>query len=355
MVKCILRKYEIREERLLDKIIKIETRKDFDKLNKAAEALSCGKLVAFPTETVYGLGANALDNEAVASIFKAKGRPQDNPLIVHIAEKEDIKKLVKCVPDAAQKVLDNLTPGPVTIVLEKSDIVPDVVTAGGKTVAVRVPESEIARELIKRAGVPVAAPSANTSGKPSPTKASHVYADLSESVEYIVDGGSCRVGLESTVVDLTVTPPVILRPGGVTHEELSSLLGEVLGYSKDEDEKTAPKSPGMKYRHYAPEGEMTVFTGVGIRDEIKNEIISRKDKKIYVLTAGEYNYEAAACINCGAAPEEYSRNLFDALRSADGFGAEVVFAEFPFSPGGITTALYNRILKSCGGNVKICR
>ena len=339
----------------LDKIIKINGREDFDKLDKAAKALKDGKLVAFPTETVYGLGANALDDLAVASIFKAKGRPQDNPLIVHIAEKEDIKRLVKSVPDVAKKVLDNLTPGPVTIVLEKSDIVPDVVTAGGNTVAVRIPESAIARELIKRAGVPVAAPSANTSGKPSPTKASHVYSDLAESVEYIVDGGACRVGLESTVVDLTVTPPAILRPGGVTHEELSALLGEVLGYSKNDSDETAPKSPGMKYRHYAPNGEMTVFVGVGIREEIKNEITSCEGKKIYILTAGEYGYDGAVSINCGATAEEYSKNLFDALRSADGDGADVVLAEFPFSPGGITTALYNRILKSCGGNVKICR
>ena len=349
-----MRNYDIKEEELLDKIIKIKSSEDFDKLDSAAEALRLGKLVAFPTETVYGLGANALDSEAVASIFKAKGRPQDNPLIVHIADKEDIKKLVKSVPEAAQKILDNLTPGPVTVVLEKKDTVPDVVTAGGKTVAVRIPESEIARELIRRSGVPVAAPSANTSGKPSPTKASHVYSDLAESVEFIVDGGACRVGLESTVVDLTVTPPTILRPGGVTHEELCHLLGEVRGYSKDDSDNGAPKSPGMKYRHYAPDGEMTVFQGEGIQKEIKKEILSREAKKIYILTAGEHCYDGAECINCGKTPEEYSRNLFDALRSADENGAEVVLAEFPFSPGGITTALYNRILKSCGGNVKIC-
>ena len=324
-------------------------------LDEAAKALSSGKLVAFPTETVYGLGANALDDTAVRSIFKAKGRPQDNPLIVHIAQKEDIKKLVKSVPDNANKILDNLTPGPITIILEKSDIVPDVVTAGGKTVAVRIPESQIARQLIRRAGVPVAAPSANTSGKPSPTKAEHVAEDLADKVEYIIDGGACRVGLESTVIDLTVTPPTILRPGGVTHEALCELLGEVRGYAKDDSEIAAPKSPGMKYKHYAPKGEMAVFCGKNIQKEIKKEINLKAGKKIYVLTAGEADYGDVKTINCGATPEEYSKNLFDALRNADSADAEVVLAEFPFSSGGISTALYNRISKSCGGNIKLCK
>lgn len=337
------------------KIISIKNNDEYNKLDASAKALSSGKLVAFPTETVYGLGANALDSDAVSNIFKAKGRPQDNPLIVHIAEREDIKKLVKSVPDTAQKILDNLTPGPITIVLEKSDIVPDVVTAGGKTVAVRIPESEIARELIRRAGVPVAAPSANTSGKPSPTKAEHVAEDLSDKVEYIIDGGACRVGLESTVIDLTVTPPTILRPGGVTHETLCELLGEVRGYAKDDNDNVAPKSPGMKYRHYAPNAKMTVFCGEKCQEEIKKEINSSKDKKIFVLTAGDVYYDDAKTINCGATPEEYSKNLFDALRCADNLGAEIIFAEFPFSSGGITTALYNRILKSCGGNIKLCK
>jgi len=339
----------------LDKIISVKTQEDFKKLDTAADSLKNGKLVAFPTETVYGLGANALNSQAVANIFKAKGRPQDNPLIVHIAKKEDIKGLVKSVPDTAKKVLENLTPGPITIILEKNDCVPDVVTAGGKTVAVRIPESEIARKLIEKAGVPVAAPSANTSGKPSPTRAEHVLEDLADKVEYIIDGGACRVGLESTVLDLTVTPPEILRPGGVTHEELCALLGEVKGYKKYEDDETAPKSPGMKYRHYAPAAEMTVFCGVSCRDEIKKAINEKNSAKIYVLTAGEFCYENAETINCGMSPEEYSKNLFDALRSADKSGAQVIFAEFPFSSGGIVTALFNRISKSCGGNIKLCK
>lgn len=339
----------------MSNIIKVKSAEDFHLLDAAAEALSAGELVAFPTETVYGLGANALNDSAVESIFLAKGRPQDNPLIVHIAKKDDIYPLVKEVTQAAHKILDNLTPGPVTIVLEKSDLVPDRVTAGGKTVAIRIPESKIARELINRSGVPVAAPSANISGKPSPTKAEHVAQDLSDKVSYIIDGGACRVGLESTVIDLTVTPPTILRPGGVTHEELSDLLGEVKGYKAGEADVSAPKSPGMKYRHYAPKANMTVFEGENCQSAIQKEINLTKEKKIYVICAGVKDYLSAVTINCGETPEEYSKNLFDVLRQCDAEGAEVIFAEFPFPSGGIVTALYNRIYKSCGGNVKLCK
>lgn len=346
---------EIQEESLVTKVITVKSKEDFSKLNDAAAALAQGKLVAFPTETVYGLGANALNDKAVNSIFMAKGRPQDNPLIVHIAEKDDIYSLVKSVPEIAEKILDALSPGPITIILEKSEIVPDVVTAGGTTVAIRIPENEIARELIKKAGVPVAAPSANTSGRPSPTKAEHVLEDLGDAVDFVIDGGSCRVGLESTVLDLTVAPPKILRPGGVTHEELTALIGTVIGYEAGGDNVSAPKSPGMKYKHYAPKAKMTVFQGENIEKEIKNAINSSRSEKIYVLTSGEREYENAVTINCGKTPEEYSKNLFDALRCADRASAQIVFAEFPFASGGITTALFNRIYKSCGGNVKICK
>ena len=328
---------------------------DYHKLDDAANALACGKLVAFPTETVYGLGANALDENAVKSIFIAKGRPQDNPLIVHVAKKEDIKPLVKAIPDVAKLIIEKLMPGPVTIVLEKSDLVPKIVTAGGDTVAIRIPENEIARELIKRAEVPVAAPSANISGRPSPTKARHVAEDLGNSIEYIIDGGDCRVGLESTVIDLTVTPPTILRPGGVTHEQLCALIGDVAGYEKDCNDNKAPKSPGMKYKHYAPASLMFVFEGENIEKEILCRIKSNSGKKIYVITAGNTNYPDAYCINCGVTPEEYSKKLFDALRRTDEEGAELVLAEFPFKRGGIATALFNRIYKSCGGNVILCK
>lgn len=339
----------------MDKIILVRNKEDFDRLDEPAKALRSGKLVAFPTETVYGLGANALLPDAVKSIFTAKGRPQDNPLIVHIAEKDDIYPLVESVPDVAHKVLEKFSPGPITIILKKSDIVPDVVTAGGSTVAIRIPESEIARELIRRSGVPVAAPSANTSGKPSPTKARHVADDLLESVEFIVDGGACSVGLESTVLDLTVTPPMILRPGGVTHEELKALLGKVTGYKKGDSDTSSPKSPGMKYRHYAPKAKMTVYKGKNCQTEIEKAIKSSGYEKIYILTSGEHTYQNARCINCGKTATEYSKKLFDALRCADDFMPDVIFAEFPFEPGGIATALFNRIYKSCGGNVILCK
>ena len=331
-------------------IVKVD--KDYDVLNSAAESLREGSLVAFPTETVYGLGANALSDTAVKEIFIAKGRPQDNPLIVHVAKKEDIKKLVKEITPNASKIIENLMPGPITIILYKNDTVPDVVTAGGETVAIRIPENEIARALIEKAGVPVAAPSANISGKPSPTKASHVKDDLDDKVSFIIDGGSCRVGLESTVVDLTVTPPVILRPGGVTHEVLAALLGEVRGYEKKENDEFSPKSPGMKYRHYAPKGDMTVFMGENIESEINQKIKNHPDKNICVITAKNTEYNGAKVLFAGCTPEEY---LFNLLREADTLGADLIFAEFPFTEKGITTALYNRIYKSCGGRVIICK
>ncbi len=335
-------------------IIVVNSEKDYEKMEEAAASLLQGELVAFPTETVYGLGANALNPQAVKNIFTAKGRPQDNPLIVHIAKKEDIYKLVKSVPQEAHKVLDSFSPGPVTIILEKSDLVPDIVTAGGRTVAVRIPESEIARELISRAGVPVAAPSANVSGRPSPTRASHVWEDLKDAVSYIIDGGECRVGLESTVVDLTVKPAKILRPGGITHEQLEMVLGEVCGYSRDESEDIAPKSPGMKYRHYAPKAPMTVFEGEGYK-HILGEIEKNSDKKICVISASANAYPGAEVIFCGETVEEYSKNLFDALRSADSCGAQMILAEFPFERSGLGVAAFNRINKSCGGNVILCR
>lgn len=351
----IIMKYYVQGGNTVSNVIKIENPKDYEELTSAAEALAHDELVAFPTETVYGLGANALSDEAVAKIFEAKGRPQDNPLIVHVAKKEDVAPLVKEISPSARKILDHLTPGPITIVLEKSEIVPKRVTAGGKTVAIRIPENEIARELIEKSGVPVAAPSANISGKPSPTRASHVVEDLADKVSYIIDGGACRVGLESTVIDLTVTPPAILRPGGVSHEELSELLGEVVGYKSGDSDATAPKSPGMKYRHYAPKATMMVFEGSRCRSEIEKEILTQKGKKIYVITAGEHRYSGAETINCGKNPEEYSKNLFSVLRQADSLGAEVILAEFPFQHRGIVIALANRIYKSCGGNVKLCK
>lgn len=333
------------------KILHILSEEKQNSLQEAADALKKGELVAFPTETVYGLGGNALIEETVKKIYAAKGRPQDNPLIVHIAEKEDIYPLVKEVPEAAEKILDTLCPGPITLVLFKSELVPDSVTAGGKTVAIRIPEHPVARNLILKSGVPVAAPSANLSGRPSPTRAEHVKEDLGDAISYIVDGGECRVGLESTVVDLTCEPPRILRPGGISQEQLKALLGEVEGYAPKDSDENAPKSPGMKYKHYAPKGKMTVFEGASCRAAVERAIAEHADVKIVVLTAGEVKMEGAIAVCCGETAEDYSKKLFEALRYADSQKAELIFAELPFSAGGIATALRNRIYKSCGGNV----
>ncbi len=337
------------------KYLKINSKADFEKLNEPAKALAEGALVAFPTETVYGLGANALDGKSVKKIYLAKGRPSDNPLIVHVASEKDVYQLAETVPDNAKKILDILCPGPVTIILKKSDLVPDVVTAGGKTVAIRFPENEIARELIKKSGVPVAAPSANLSGRPSPTTAAHVAEDLADKIDYIIDGGRSRVGLESTVIDLTAEPPRILRPGGVSQEQLEALLGEVAGYAPQDSDAAAPKSPGMKYKHYAPKAEMFVFEGKNCRQAILEQIKKNSHKKICVLTAGDADFCQCDVICCGKTPSEYAKNLFGALRQADDFGADVIYAELPFAPGGIVTAIKNRIYKSCGGNVITCK
>lgn len=340
---------------MTSKMIKIESTADFEKLSEPAKALAEGKLVAFPTETVYGLGGNALDAQTVKKIYGAKGRPSDNPLIVHVSSKEDVYSLAETVPENAEKILDILCPGPITIILNKSNLVPDVVTAGGKTVAIRFPENEIARELIKKSGVPVAAPSANLSGRPSPTTAAHVAEDLSDKIDYIIDGGPCRVGLESTVIDLTITPPRILRPGGVSQETLAALLGEVTGYAPRDEDTTSPKSPGMKYKHYAPKAEMVVFEGKTCREAILKQVTACKDKKVCVLTAGQTDLYDCDVIDCGKEPVEYAKALFGALREADALEADVIFAELPFAPGGIVTALKNRIYKSCGGNVITCK
>lgn len=336
------------------KVIKIVSEKDYEKLNIPARTLAEGGLVAFPTETVYGLGGNALFSDTVSKIYQAKGRPSDNPLIVHVASKKDVYPLVQSVTEQAEIIFDALCPGPITVVLNKSNLVPDAVTSGGSTVAIRIPENKIARTLIEKSGVPVAAPSANLSGRPSPTTADHVAEDLAEQVDYIVDGGACRVGLESTVVDLTVSPPKILRPGGVSHETLSSLLGEVIGYAPSDADNLAPKSPGMKYKHYAPKAKMTVFEGVHCRAEILKQVEENCGKKICVLAAGNTAEYPCPVIDCGETAKEYAKQLFDALRKADAQGAEWIFAELPFTGGGITTALKNRIYKSCGGNVIQC-
>ena len=248
----------------MTRVIKLNPKRvEKSKIKLAARVLKRGGLVAFPTETVYGLAANALDAESVKKVFEAKGRPADNPLIVHIAEKEQVYRLAKKVPEKAEKLMDKFWPGPLTIVLEKSRVVPKATTGGRNTVAVRMPDNRIALALIREAGVPLAAPSANSFGKPSPTSAEHVFQDLCGKIDVILDGGNTDIGVESTVLDLTTDPPTLLRPGGITLEKLKTVLDRVRMHPAAKGKKTraVAKSPGMKYKHYAPNADVILVEG----------------------------------------------------------------------------------------------
>jgi len=327
---------------------------------EAAKALREGRLVAFPTETVYGLGANALDSDAVRSIYTAKGRPSDNPLIVHIADLEMLKPLVTGIKPDALKLISAYWPGPLTIILKKTGIVPDVTTGGLDTVAVRMPDNFIALELIKRAGVPVAAPSANRSGKPSPTMAKHVLEDLNGRISYIIDGGPCKVGVESTVVDMTDEPAVILRPGGITPEMIERVIGRV-ELDKSILERKAverPRAPGMKYRHYAPKAEVFVVSGNcdDVAGWLKNAI-SEDEKsgiKSVILAAGEHiqEYGLNNAVSYGSInnASEVASNIFRLFRECDRMGADKIYVE-AIPKEGIGLAVMNRIEKAAGGKV----
>ncbi len=232
-------------------------------IRQAVRLIRRGEVVAFPTETVYGLGANALNPSAVKKIFEAKGRPADNPLIIHIHNKKDLKKLARDIPEITEKIIEKFWPGPLTIVLKKSKIVPKITTGGLNTVAIRMPQNKIASLLIKEAGVPLAAPSANFFGRPSPTLAKHVSADLAGRISMILDGGKTKIGIESTVIDLTGKTPMLLRPGGVTLEQIQRLLGEIKIHPmiKGKKSKLIHRSPGMKYKHYSPNAKVILIEG----------------------------------------------------------------------------------------------
>lgn len=316
---------------------------DFNKeaLQPAAAILQSGGICAFPTETVYGLGANALDEEAVAKIFKAKGRPQDNPLIVHVADAAQLDDICFVTP-LAQKLIDRFWGGPLTLILQKKDTIPFSVTAGLDTVAVRMPSHPVANSLIRLSGLPIAAPSANLSGKPSPTRACHVIADLEDRVDCIVDGGDCLWGVESTVLDLTVSPPAILRPGAATKEEIAEVIGEVI-YGTGVG---APKSPGMKYTHYAPNAPVFIAEGGDVTERIYTAASAyKKPGVLYYKTDAPH---LPVTISAGDNPCEYAAKLFFALREFDAMGADVIFA-MPPEEGGMGDAVRNRLFKSAGG------
>jgi L-threonylcarbamoyladenylate synthase len=344
-------------------VLKVDPhRPEPDKIRVAAEVLRKGGLVAFPTETVYGLGANALDEKAVMRIFEAKERPADNPIIVHVANRDDIYVLAEHVPQVAEKLIDEFWPGPLTLLFVKSDAVPSAVTAGLATVAVRMPSHAVAHALITEAGVPVAAPSANLAGKPSPTSAKHVLDDLSGRIEVLIDGGEIGYGVESTVLDLTTEPPAVLRPGPITVEELQRVVGGVevhpIARAEVPVEVAIARSPGMKYRHYAPAAEVVVVEGPleGIIKKAQELADARRilGEKVGIMateeTAPKYRADVVKVVGSRLDPRTVAKNLFRVLRELDEEGVKFVVAE-GLEPTGIGLAVMNRLRKAAGYNI----
>ena len=347
-------------------IIKIDEKNIIDEaLNIAAEMLRDGGLVAFPTETVYGLGANAIDERAVSEIFVAKGRPSDNPLIVHISDLSQLDELVIDIPQKAHILMEKFWPGPLTLLFKKSEIVPMVTSGGLPTVAVRMPDNEIALKLIEKANLPIAAPSANTSGRPSPTSAEHVIEDLYGKIDIVIDGGMTGVGIESTVLDLTCDVPMILRPGGVTIEDLVEVLGNVEYDPAIEtlSSDLKPKSPGQKYRHYSPKANMEIFSG-NIDSMVKNinkkinEYI-KKGLNVGIMATDEtinsYKLQdnvSENIISMGSRnkPNTIATNLFNVLRKFDKINVDIILSE-GVEEVEIGKAIMNRMKKAAGGNI----
>lgn len=332
-------------------------------IEKAGLILRRGGLVAFPTETVYGLGANALDGRAVARIFKAKGRPSDNPVIVHVACREQVSLLTGSFPDSAKVLTDAFWPGPLTLILPVGKGIPEAVTAGLQTVAVRMPDHPVALALIRAAGVPVAAPSANLSGRPSPTSAEHVLQDLNGRIEVILDGGPAGVGVESTVLDLTSQVPVVLRPGGITPEDLREFLGKV-----DVDPAAAagfyngdrPRSPGMKYAHYAPRAPLQLVIGKPEAAAAKIKELAGKEKargrRVGILSFSKSNdfsrFGEVVVAGCREKPETVAAGLYSALRRFNEIGVDIIFAE-GLEEHGVGLAVMNRLKKAAAGRILI--
>ena len=310
-----------------------DIKKDIKFIEEAAQVIKNGGIVAFPTETVYGLGANALNENSVKKIFVAKGRPQDNPLIVHVSSK-DVSGLVKKVPEVAEKLINKFWPGPLTIILEKKDIIPNVTSANLNTIGIRMPNSEIALKLIELSEKPIAAPSANISGRPSPTEVERCVEDLNGRVEYIIGGESSDIGVESTIIDCTVNPPMILRPGGITLEMLREIdsnidIDEALKSKPNENLK--PKAPGMKYRHYA-----------------------EKNNDVAILTTDENldKFDKGNVISLGSEKDlsQIAKHLFEALRKCDDMGVKYILCQ-GFEEKGVGVAIMNRLTKAAGYDI----
>ena len=335
--------------RLLDPV------KDRAAYTEAATLLRAGEVVGMPTETVYGLAANALDGKAVAKIFAAKGRPQDNPLIVHIADQKQMYDLARTVPESAEKLASRFWPGPLTMILPKADCIPDEVSAGLDTVGIRLPSHPVARELIREAGVPLAAPSANTSGRPSTTTSSHVMEDLGGKIPAILEGGPCAVGVESTVVSLAGDKPRLLRPGGISLEQLREVLGEVevdraLREKIGDDVRVS--APGMKYRHYAPKAPVTVVCGDPERTAAYITRHAGLDAGIICFSECAFQFEMHERRVIGSSDDvqTQARRIFDALRAFDDTDVSEIWAQCPDDKG-LGLAVANRLKKAAGFHV----
>lgn len=326
---------------------------DKDLIAVFASMLASGKTVIFPTETVYGLGANALDEEAAAKIYQAKGRPSDNPLLVHVADKEDVYDLVENIDNRAKLLMDRFWPGPLTIVFKKKDIIPDRTSGGLDTVAIRMPSDQVARDLIRQAGVPIAAPSANISGRPSPTKPEHIIRDMDGRVDGILVGGSCNYGVESTIVDLSNDVAMVLRPGSITLEMLGEVLGQVdLDPSlKNKDDNIKAKAPGMKYKHYSPRAQVYIVRA-GDQEDFARRVDelcldnAKKGLKTGVMTrsSDQHPYQAQV-FNLGESDAEVAKNLFDSLISLDRESIDIAYVPY-FEERGIGVAIMNRLKKA---------
>lgn len=324
-------------------------------IQAAAKILKSGGIIAIPTETVYGLAANALNESTIKKIFEAKGRPSDNPLIVHISSIKEIYSLVSEFPDKAQKLADAFWPGPLTIILKKSATIPEIISSGLDTVAIRLPAHPVTREIIKAAGFPLAAPSANLSGSPSPTKVSHVIGDLSGKIDAVVDAGTCAIGLESTVISLCTKVPRVLRPGAVTIEQLRTVLGDVdidTAVFNQLDENAQPISPGMKYKHYAPHAKVIIINGN--HEQYINFVNSHASTNVAALCYEKDTKNLnVPTVTYGSEDDSnlQAAQLFDALRKCDAIqGIDTIYARCP-SREGVGLAVYNRLIRAAAFNV----
>jgi L-threonylcarbamoyladenylate synthase len=353
----------MRGERKRTLIMKVDARKpEIVKIRLAARVIRRGGTVAFPTETVYGLGADAFNAKAVKRIFVAKKRPPDNPMIVHIATKEEVRKLAEEVPKAAEKLMDHFWPGPLTLVLRRSKMVPNITVAGLDTVAIRMPDNAVALALISESRTSIAAPSANLAGRPSPTAAAHVIKDLGGRIDVVLDAGATRIGVESTVIDMTTDPPQILRPGGITYEELARALGKVTMHPMVTATRTKRlirvRSPGMKHKHYAPNAEVIVVEGKprAVVEKVQElaDLHMKRGKRVGIMATDESQSEYLADVVKSLGSRDNlataARRLYGLLREFDDEGVDVIVAEGTATKG-LGLAIANRLRRASGFNV----